>query len=314
MARRRRRSYSYYYDSRFPPRSVPRDVKGGIKSQSKRGAFGESWWARRWIGVLEGFDIGARLNRGRSYARKGQVLSIQIEQGMVKAQVQGSRPKPYQTAIQVEKLSSGDWKKVAHVLSTQAIFTAKLLAGEMPDNIEEAFVGAGVSLFPERLRDLKTDCSCPDWSNPCKHIAAVYYLLGEEFDRDPFLIFRLRGMNRKDLVKLIGGQANVSAKQTKKKGAPPLAEEDRTAAVEPLPTDPELFWEHMQVEGAGFWEVSIPQVCAALPKRLGKFPFWSGEEDFIQALEGIYLPASQRGLEVFLGEPVFLPESEGTAL
>jgi len=176
-----------YYDY-FKP-SIPRAVKGGIKAQSKRGGFGESWWARCWIGVLESFNIGARLGRGRSYARNGQVLSIEIEKGEVKAKVQGSRSKPYDINIHVKTLSAADWRKLAKALSHQAIFLAKLLAGQMPEDIEKAFKGVGLSLFPEKLRDLKTDCSCPDWSNPCKHIAAVYYLLREEFDRDPFMIF-----------------------------------------------------------------------------------------------------------------------------
>ena len=84
------------------------------------------------------------------------------------------------------------------MLSQQVIFTAKLLAGEMPQDIEQAFTDAGLSLFPAQSKDLDTECSCPDWSNPCKHIAAVYYLLGEEFDRNPFLIFKLRGMEREE--------------------------------------------------------------------------------------------------------------------
>src|SRR4030043_600116 len=191
-----------YYDY-FRP-SIPRPVKGGIKAQSKRGGFGESWWARRWIVVLESFNIGARLGRGRSYARNGQVLSIEIGKGEVKAKVQGSRPKPYDIKIHIKTLSAADWRKLAEALSHQAIFLAKLLAGQMPEDIEGGFKGVGLSLFPERLKDLKTDCSCPDWSNPCKHIAAVYYLLGEEFNRDPFLIFKLRGLPREELVQMLG--------------------------------------------------------------------------------------------------------------
>src|SRR5262249_52716413 len=163
-----------------------------IKTQSKRGAFGESWWAKRWIAVLESFDIGARLGRGRSYARRGQVLSVDINEGRVKAKVQGSRPKPYDITIDVRVLGRADWDKVIRELAGLALFAAKLLAGEMPQDIEKLFQDAGLSLFPEKLRDLTTKCSCPDLSNPCKHIAAVYYLLGEEFDRDPFLIFKLR--------------------------------------------------------------------------------------------------------------------------
>ena len=183
-----------WYDRGFFPRSRPRQARGGIKAQSKRGTFGQSWWAQRWIAVLESFDIGARLGRGRSYARGGQVLSIDIAKGKVKARVQGSRPKPYDITIDVKALSPAEWKKLVGVLAGQALFAAKLLAGEMPQDIEQVFQEAGLSLFPSKLRDLTTDCSCPDWSNPCKHIAAVYYLLGEEFDRDPFLLFKLRAV------------------------------------------------------------------------------------------------------------------------
>jgi uncharacterized Zn finger protein len=125
--------WGYY---RFFEPSRPRAVKGGIRAQTKGGKFGESWWAKRWISVLESFQIGARLGRGRSYARRGQVLSIDTDKGRVHAKVQGSRPNPYEVAIQVKVLSPGDWRKVISELSKQALFTAKLLAGEMPQDIE----------------------------------------------------------------------------------------------------------------------------------------------------------------------------------
>src|ERR1700739_806807 len=101
----------------FYPRPRPRQAKGGIKAQTKRGTFGESWWAKRWIAVLESFDIGARLSRGRSYARKGQVLSIDVDKGKVKARVQGSQPTPYAVAIQVKELSAAEWTKLVRALS-----------------------------------------------------------------------------------------------------------------------------------------------------------------------------------------------------
>src|SRR5215467_13408023 len=93
-------------------------ARGGIKSQSKRGAFGQSWWAKRWIAVLESFDIGARLTRGRSYARSGQVLSIEVENGQIKAKVQGSRPQPYKVSIQVKTLTAIEWQRLAEALSS----------------------------------------------------------------------------------------------------------------------------------------------------------------------------------------------------
>ena len=230
-----------YYDY-FRP-SVPRSVKGGIKAQSKRGTFGESWWARRWIAVLESFDIGARLGRGRSYARRGQVLSIEIDKGEVRAKVQGSRSKPYNIKIHIKTLSDVGWQKLTKALSHQAIFVAKLLAGEMPQEIEKVFKDSGLSLFPEKLKDLKTECSCPDWSNPCKHIAAVYYLLGEEFDRDPFLILKLRGMSREELVRILGRTSDeTSTRRTRCKPPSLREEEERGLLSEPLTSDISKFW------------------------------------------------------------------------
>ncbi|MGE0132513.1 MAG: SWIM zinc finger family protein [Blastocatellales bacterium] len=270
-------------------------AKGGIKSQSKRGSFGESWWAKRWIATLESFNIGARLGRGRSYARSGQVLSIDISKGEVKSKVQGSSSKPYSITIKVKTLSDADWKKLAGALSAQAIFAAKLLAGEMPQEIEQAFKDAGLSLFPEKLRDLETSCSCPDWSNPCKHIAAAYYLLGEEFDRDPFLIFKLRGVTREEFTKLLGATGAAKAK---------VEAEEQAAALppEPLQADAASFWSGGKLPDDFFGEVRLPPVSAALPKRLGNFPFWRGSERFLDAIEPIYENASPRGLDVFLGE------------
>ncbi len=268
-------------------------VKGGIKAQSKRGDFGATWWAKRWIAVLESFNIGARLGRGRSYARSGQVLSIDISQGAVKAEVQGSSPRPYSITIKVKAIPDSDWQKLATALSAQAIFAAKLLAGEMPQEIEQAFTDAGLSLFPEKLRDLETDCSCPDWSNPCKHIAAAYYLLGEEFDRDPFLLFKLRGMERAAFIKLLGAATpTIQQTETLVSELPP----------EPLPAEPAEFWQARVLPADFYGAVGTPPVNAALLKRLGKFPFWRGALDLQEALEPYYERASQQGLSLFVND------------
>jgi uncharacterized Zn finger protein len=277
--------------------SRPRTAKGGIRAQSQRGDFGASWWAKRWTAVLDGFNLGGRLSRGRSYARSGQVLSIDVSEGKIQAKVQGSRPKPYEVKIQVEKLPNEAWSQVAAAAAAQAIFASKLLAGEMPQEMEELFRGAGVSLFPERSKDLATDCSCPDYSNPCKHIAAVYYLLGEEFDRDPFLIFRMRGMSRESFLGLLGS------------GKSGLAVPPPPPPPEPLPADPAEFWKPAGVPdpvpqesrtiAAGTAEVVKE---AALPRRLGKFPFWRGRLNFHEFLDGVYTRASAHAAEVLSAE------------
>lgn len=279
----------------FYPRSRPRQAKGGIKAQSQRGKFGASWWAQRWIAVLESFQIGGRLERGRSYARRGQVLNIKVAQGKVTAKVQGSQAAPYSVTIQVKQLSAKEWTKLINALSGQALFLAKLLGGEMPTDIETVFTQAKLSLFPDKLRDLETSCSCPDYSNPCKHIAAVYYLLGEEFDRDPFLIFQLRGMSRDDLLAKLASKGNAAELASP-------SNEPATAPGEPLPASAKEFWSSPPIPDSLFEEVQTPAISAAWPKRLGNFPFWRGTERFLHSLESMYRNAASRGLHTFLGE------------
>ncbi|MGD0008062.1 MAG: SWIM zinc finger family protein [Terriglobia bacterium] len=294
--------WDYYGGGYFPP-SIPRKAKGGIRAQSKRGSFGESWWAKRWIAVLESFQIGARLNRGRSYARSGQVLSIEIEKGMVRAKVQGSRPSPYAVTIKVKPLTAGEWKKLAGMLSQQAIFAAQLLAGQMPQEIEQAFQKAGLSLFPNKQKDLETDCSCPDWSNPCKHIAAVYYLLGEEFERDPFLIFKMRGLTQEELVAALGESHGQATKKTGKGGVSDSEpSKENSSQPEPLaPADPH-FWTPGKLPEEVWSEAQLHQAGAALLKRLGNFPFWRGKVGPVDALEPTYTAAAPRGTRLLLGE------------
>src|SRR3954447_23009956 len=164
-------NYEYY-----EPRK-PRKTDEGIKARSQRGNFVEHWWADRWIKSLERITDAGRLRRGRSYARGGQVLSIEESKGQIQARVQGSQSKPYKITIHLQPLSDGQWQAVLAALSERAIFTAQLLAGEMPQEIEEAFTAAGVSLLPSSRTELESTCSCPDWANPCKHVAAVHYIL-----------------------------------------------------------------------------------------------------------------------------------------
>jgi uncharacterized Zn finger protein len=271
--------------------SGPKEARGGIKAHSRRGAFGQSWWARRWLDVLERLELGGRLTRGRSYARRGQVLDITIEEGLVRASVQGSRTEPYVITIRVRPLSAAEWGKVAESLRGQARFAAKLLASEMPEDVEEAFKGTGVTLFPARRAELATECSCPDWANPCKHIAAVYYLLGEEFDRDPFLIFQLRGLTREGLVALLS-----SARPERKRGRPPGSP---AIPTEPLPADPVAFWSGGEIPPAP--EVRVPEQAGALLRRLGPFSFWRGKTPMTVELDPLYERAAVRALDIFVG-------------
>ncbi|MET0233266.1 MAG: SWIM zinc finger family protein [Kibdelosporangium sp.] len=195
----------------YPP-TGPIKVENGIKARSTRGRMANTWWSQRFITVLEELQLGGRMTRGRSYARSGQVMSLDISAGKVIAQVQGSRPKPYAVKLISRPLSPAQWDLVTEKLSGKALFAAKLLAGEMPPEVEEVFAELGIPLFPAAARDLPMHCSCPDWAVPCKHVAAVCFLLAERFDEDPFLIFEWRGRGKTELLgRLRGNRAEAPA-------------------------------------------------------------------------------------------------------
>lgn len=184
----------------FPPPSRPRPVDGGLKARSARGPIAQTWWSQRFIEVLEDIGMGSRLQRGRNYARRGQVISLDIGPGAVTAQVQGSRARPYRVRIGIDAFDKREWARVEHVLAENAWYAAALLSGEMPSDIEDVFDSLGLALFPSKVRELSMDCSCPDDAVPCKHLAATFYLLAESFDDDPFGILAWRGRERDDLL------------------------------------------------------------------------------------------------------------------
>jgi uncharacterized Zn finger protein len=180
--------------------SRPLPVEGGLKARSARGAIGRTWWSGRFIAVLESIIVGGRLGRGRNYARRGQVISLNIAPGMVSALVQGSRVQPYRARIGLAAFGKPEWDRLERSLAESAWYSAKLLAGEMPEDIEDVFEQLGLTLFPASSVELAMQCSCPDWEVPCKHIAAVFYLLAEAFDEDPFAILAWRGRDREELL------------------------------------------------------------------------------------------------------------------
>lgn len=185
---------------RFDEYGPPLRVEGGLRARSTRGAIGRSWWSRRFLEVLESFALGTRLTRGRAYARRGQVLRLDVAPGLVTAEVQGSRPTPYPVRIGLSAYPEEVWRRIEAELAGQAFFSARLLAGDLPAELEELFAAAGAPLFPAEVGELAQRCGCPDFAVPCKHLAATFYLLAEAFDADPFRLLHWRGRSRADLL------------------------------------------------------------------------------------------------------------------
>ena len=268
------------------PRRLIRPANG-IRAKSQRGPFGTSWWAGRWIAALEGLVHAGRLQRGRTYARNGQVVSMDVSTEGVTAKVQGSSRTPYSVQIRFKGFDDQVWGRVIEAMSEQALFAAKLLNGEMPNEIEAVFAAAGVSLFPDRPGDLITDCTCLDYANPCKHTAAIHYLLGERFDDDPFLVFLLRGRSKEQIV---------AALRTLRTGSPDAAAEEPAAAeadeAPPLATNPAVFWASAADLDAIALPYTTPSVAALAFKGRGTPPFYDGSLALPAAMERTYAAIS----------------------
>ncbi|WP_420129015.1 hypothetical protein [Longimicrobium sp.] len=265
------------------PRRAARD---GIKARSTRGEIGETWWSQRFIAALKEVADAGRLTRGRSYARSGQVMDLRVTPGGVTAAVQGSRPKPYGVRLGLVPFTDAEWARAEAALADQALFLAALLAGEMPRDVEQAFAAAGLSLFPTRREELRSECSCPDPVNPCKHVAATYYILAEAFDADPFLVLSWRGRPRDDLLarlRELRAAQPVEANEGVDEGAP--------ADAEPDSTDPPVaasFWRAGPEMASLTFSPRAPAVPDAVLRQLGPLPPEAGGPEADRALAQAY--------------------------
>lgn len=287
-----------YRGDYYPPAN-PIKVKNGIAVRSKKGAIGGTWWSKRFIDALERIGIGSRLQRGKAYARKGQVVKIAVTGGFVRAEVQGTVPRPYTVTIAFSHFSDKQWDAILDSLSSQALFAASLLGGEMPQEIEAVFSGIGLSLLPAGRKEIITDCSCPDSANPCKHIAAVYYILAEQFDRDPFLIFALRGRDRETVLAGLRSRRSSAAPEPAAEilgSFPPVAPEP--VSHSPLARCVETFWDTGEaLDTFPIYLHKKPELEAAALKRLGPSLFKVGGKDLAELLVPVYPKARDHVLK-----------------
>ncbi|MEL6384518.1 MAG: SWIM zinc finger family protein [Cyanobacteria bacterium J06626_18] len=204
----------------------------------------EAWWVQRWVDLLNNYRFKKRLERGRRYAREGNILDIDYKGAKVVALVQGTAQEPYKLSIWLDPFADEDWNYVIDSLAEHAIFSAQLLSGEMPADIEAVFTANGLSLFPFQLAEVHSRCDCPDPKNPCKHIAAVYYQLGDFFREDPFILFQLRGRDRQQILDAL--------RQKRQQAVEPVAKADADDAIAAIPTATEET--HAPLDISAFWQ------------------------------------------------------------
>lgn len=278
-----------------PSRPLP--VHGGIAARSKRGAIGETWWSQRFIELLESFGVGSRLARGRNYARRGQVIELEVEPGVVLAKVQGSRYTPYRVRIRGRALTEQQWRRVEKAMAMRALPLAQLLAGEMPHDIEDVFAACKLTLFPGSGAELKTSCTCPDSQNPCKHVAAVYYILAERFDEDPFLIFAWRGRDKDELLGRLRARRGAGTARTTPAATQDQPETRPVALADQL----DCFWR----SGRALAELHVSPLASEAPdallRQLGPAPVEVAGQNIAELLAPAYAilaaAAEQRALQ-----------------
>jgi uncharacterized Zn finger protein len=264
---------------RAAPPARPRPVSGGIQINATRGPLARTPWSARFLAVVEAAGVGGRLARGRTYARRGQTVSLQVDAGAATARVQGSAARPYRVRIGVATLGKAQWAAVLDALAADASLTAALLAGELPREVEETFAAQGVALLPcgrgaRATGDLTMDCTCPDATVPCKHLAAVFYLLAERFDADPFALLALRGRDRQTVLD------ELRERRTRSPAAPPL------------PLDPREFY-----AGAGLPDLPVgPRTPPdALLDQVPALPLAVRGRDAVDLLRPLYRALSDGG-------------------
>lgn len=257
------------------------------------------WWVQRWIDLLNSYRFKKRLERARNYAKEGNVLSIEFKGPEVLARVQGTAPEPYQVSLSLDPFTEEDWGYVLETMVSQAIYSAQLLAGQMPQNIEQVFTANGLSLFPFTLSDIHSRCSCPDPQNPCKHIGAVYYQLGDRFSEDPFVLFQLRGRTKEEIIhdlrNLRGHNLDITNTET--------AEIEQIVPVKQYSISLNSYWQyHEPLESS--LVVIVPSANDSVLEFLGSIPLASDEENaafppadiVMKYLDSIYKDVSQKAV------------------
>ena len=261
-----------------------------------------TWWGERFLEALEAATDAGRLQRGRAYAGPSRLLEFHIDGAKIRARVRGNKnpyfgvykePK-YKLDIALQPIPAAAWKGIVERLAANAGWLSRLLLGEVPEDIETAFRAAGHTLLPYRVQDLKSQCSCPDYANPCKHIAGTYYHLAQLIEQDPFLLFQLRGLSRealhRELAKTPLGKA-LSA-QLKADDQPPTPE-PRPQRYPDAPWVPNVAMDlHAFWHGGGLPDV-VPEPPPAIPalllRRAGDRPaFCHRDNAFIEAMSEVY--------------------------
>ncbi|MDE0045754.1 MAG: SWIM zinc finger family protein [bacterium] len=275
-------------------------------------ARSKTWWGTEFLEALEQIMDRGRLSRGRSYAGPHRLLAFDIRGGRITATVRGNtnpyfgitKEPRYRVSVQLEKVSKPAWKKVLSRLGHNANWITHLILGEVPPTIETAFEGSNVMLLPRTRKEIVSSCSCPDWANPCKHVAGVYFHVAALLDHDPFLLFELRGMARKTLMSAVSksefGAALGGDHAAREPDIREALEESRFPVIdetveEAAPADMRDFWLGKTLTADALSSRPMPPVSVLPMRRAGDYPeFWHQDGSFLDVMSDVYTRIAKR--------------------
>jgi uncharacterized Zn finger protein len=252
--------------------------------------FGSTWWGKKWIESMLTFGKFMRMQRSISYTKENRVSDIIVNKGEIFAQCQGTAPTPYRIKIRFEPITTEKWNQIIQKLSENVLYESQLLYGEMPPNINDIFVKEGIPLFPPIKENLNADCTCPDKEVPCKHIAAVILSIAKIFDYDPFLLIKLRGMDKEELLLKIEEKRfpNLKIDSQKQK----IEEEYESIKLSEENRDTFLFPKYENVEDLAF-NINESNYTNSILERIKNPPDIEKEKDFMESIKKIYSTASK---------------------
>jgi len=265
--------------------------------------YSRTWWGQKFITAIESFSDSERIKRGRSYSTDSRILSFEIKNGVVKATIRGNinpyfgilkEPK-YKTEVKISQISAHDWTEIVQLMSCRASVVGRLLLNEVPEKLELIFKVVGHSLLPKNYKDFESSCSCPDYSNPCKHVVGVIYRLASELDQNPFLLFELRGLSKEDLQKQLAASSlgKILATELGDRSLELIPTtsyfpQPKTTASPEVPTLKD-FWQGQKRLPTTIPLLPSSSVSAIVIKKQGDNPpFWRKDSSFIETMEELY--------------------------
>lgn len=279
----------------------PRASGGGLKSEVRTARASKSEHAKRFLEVVEKFGFGLRLQRGRSDARQGLVRTLDVEAGRIIATVEGALKPTHEVRVQMTPLPASAVEPVIAALAQPALAAAKLIAGDLPAELQAGLTAAGAVLLPEAREAWSLECDCVEPEQPCRHVAAACCVFAAELERDPLLLLALHGIDVRALTE------RLSAAGHREASAETAAQAAADAQHEPPPEPPHdlvKFWRGAPLPELPPAPRAIPSQPGALLRRLGPFPFWRGTSSITASLEPIYRSAAITAASIALG-PLF---------